>query len=251
MKASLVISLLCLLAVGWGNAQNPVSSSSGELRPVTVGKLQKPNEVTVVLPPPEPTAPASETPIAEKKEAPSPESTPKPEPAPPTAATVDRPEEEPKQGLSVRVERLQTGSAEIDPEKVKLLAPFPAKLLARSPQGWKIESSENAPPITREVELAPGKRISLSVRPHLLVAESDRSNVFQIAEPGYDPAHGYRQNTTVGAILSKSVLQLDNDSRQLGTVIDQLQQLLVSLPQAPSAAPESPDLQPRAPIRKR
>jgi hypothetical protein len=51
-----------------------------------------------------------------------------------------------------------------------------------------------------------------------------------VAEPGFDPALGYRQNTTVGAVLSRSIRQLDEDSKNLGAAIDNLQQLLVSLP---------------------
>lgn len=218
----------------------------------------KPDEITVVLPPSDETPPASEQPPAEEPTPPPVDSAKsEPQPAEETvtpAATVEvetpveAAPQAPKPGLSVRVERLQTGNAEIDPAKVKLLAPFPAKLLARAPQGWLIERSESAPPFTREVELSPGKHITLTVRPHTLVTEADGSNVFQIAEPGYDAALGYRQNATVSAILSTSIRQLEDDSQQLGTVIDQLQQLLVSLPQ-PSNTPD-PQPEPEQPKPK-
>lgn len=282
MTAHLAITLISLGAASWISAQTALHRTEvvsfvnlvGVLEAAATGKL---NEITVVLPPPDQTADTTEAPPShpestddatykttdpedgdsgpaendEKNEtdseknvlAEAPASDDAPEPseaeAPAEEATV-----KPESGLSVRVERLQTGSTEIDPAQVKLLAPFPAKLLARSPEGWVIESSESAPPFMREVELSPGKRIALSVRPHLLLAEADGSNVFQIAEPGYDASLGYRQNATVAAILSNSIRQLDDDSRQLGTVIDQLQQILVSLPQPkrtpdPAQAPKS------------
>jgi len=141
----------------------------------------------------------------------------------------------PEPGLAVRVERLQTGAGAIDPAEVKIHAPFPAKLLAQVPDGWAIHKSERAPEFIREVELAPGSSVTLSVRPHILIPQADGANVFAVNEPGYAPALGYRQDATVGAILSDSIRQLDEDGRRLGDAIDQLQQLLVSLPQSESA----------------
>lgn len=221
-----------------------------------------PNEVTVVLPPPDETPFAAEAPASgedapdpvpaddSKDEAPAGDEAEKPQAAAAEETPVVDSPKEPEPGLSVRVERLQTGAAEIDPAKVKLLAPFPAKLLARAPEGWRVESSGNAPPVTREVELAPGKRITLNVRPHLLVAEADGSNVFLVEEPGFDAALGYRQKATVAAILSTSIRQLEDDSIQLGAAIDKLQQLLVSLPQPPDVPDPEPEAEPK-PKRKR
>lgn len=267
MNARLAITLLSIGAAPWIAAQNPPEDDSptkliGEIQ---VSAPDKPNDLTVVIPPPDETPPAGEepstgkkpaddtsaqtTPDSEKKDTQPVEkaddATKSGEPAEANKPVDDTPAE-PKPGLSVRVERLQSGAAEMDPTKVKLLAPFPAKLLARSPEGWNIESSDSAPPFTREVELSPGKRITLSVRPHLLAAEADGNKVFQIAEPGYDASLGYRQNATVAAILSTSIRQLDDDSRQLGTVIDQLQQLLVSLPQSSSHPEPAQEGKPKA-----
>lgn len=143
---------------------------------------------------------------------------------------------EPEAGLAVRVENLQTGKGTIDASKVKLSAPFPAKPLSQAPAGWHLESSDAAPPFTREVELSKGSKITLTIRPHLLVPDADGVDVFGIAEPGYEHSLGYRQTETVGAILSTSIRQLDEDSKQLGNAIDRLQQLLVSLP-APEPTP--------------
>ena len=152
----------------------------------------------------------------------------------------------PQPGLAVRVERQQGVSGAIDPSQVKLLAPFPAKLLAQVPAGWRIEKASDAPAFSRDVELSPGSSITLSVKPHILVPEADGESVFAVPEPGYNASLEYRQNATVGAILATSIRQLDEDARQLGGAIDQLQQLLVSLPQPEPAAQENP-----APTRQR
>lgn len=222
----------------------------------------KPNEVTVVLDPVgDPPAPIPE----KAKPEPVPETPPKapvlvtgkaPEgtqlinETPAAATPPEEPAPKPHQGLAVRVEKLQVGTGKIDPSQVKLLAPFPAKPLGQAPAGWRIESSENAPPFTREVELSPGKKITLTIRPHLLVPEADATTVFNVAEPGFDASLGYRQTATVGAILSHSIRQLEDDSKDLGATIDSLQQLLVSLPK-PEPQPESkPEIKP-APTRKR
>jgi hypothetical protein len=253
MNARPAIALLSLLTIPWATAQNTMQPPPADSFIETAGEVhpRKPNEVTVVLPPAasetlDGTLVAEPPASAEKPPSPAPETE---TPTPPAAGkTPEDSPAAPQPGLAVRVERLQTGIGEIDPAQVKLLAPFPAKLLAHTPKGWRIESSENAPPFTREVELSPGKHITLTVRPHLLVAEADGNNVFQVPEPGFNAPLGYRQDTTVGAILSTSIRQLDNDSKQLGGAIEQLQQLLISLPQ-PTPAP-APDAKP-ATNRKR
>ncbi|MDP3851193.1 MAG: hypothetical protein Q8Q59_11860 [Luteolibacter sp.] len=171
-------------------------------------------------------------------------------PAPPAGEEiVADPTPGPRPGLAVRVEALKSGSGTIDPAQVKLLAPFPAKLLAQTPAGWKIESSDSAPPFSHEVRLSSGKNITLSVRPHRLVPEADGSSVFQVSEPGFNAPLGYRQDATVGAVLSSSIRQLDNDAKRLGGVIDQLQQLVVSLPQPEPATESAPPV--ATPVRKR
>ncbi len=113
---------------------------------------------------------------------------------------------------------------------MKLLAPFPAKPLAPAPAGWHLQASENVPPFTRVVELSPGRNITLTIRPHLLVPDANGSSVFNVPEPGFEPMLAYQQRSTVGAILSTSIHQMDDDAKKLGFAIDKLQQLLVSLP---------------------
>ncbi|MBK1882591.1 hypothetical protein JIN85_09200 [Luteolibacter pohnpeiensis] len=202
-------------------------------------------DVTVVLPPPtqeKATKPekekdkekssdskAAKSPSPEKT---APDSTPPPAPSNPPAAAASPHSNasQRKPGLGVEVKKIQTGSGPIDPSQVKLLAPFAAKPLLQPPAGWRIESNAEAPPFTREVELAPGAKITLTIRPHLLTPIADGASIFAIPEPGYESAAGYRQTKTVGAILSNSIQQMDRDTQQLGHAIDQLQQLLSSLP---------------------
>ncbi len=179
------------------------------------------------------------------------------EPQPQTADTPAPPEDPPKpeEGLAVRVEKLQVGTGPVDPAQVKLLAPFPAKPLAKPPAGWHLDASGSVPPISREVELAPGSKITLTIRPHLLIPDADGAGAFTISEPGYHSPLGYQQTSTVGAILATSIRQLDQDSKHLGTAIDNLQQLLSSLPKPeppPAPAPEpQPDPKPTNPRKQR
>jgi hypothetical protein len=229
---------------------------------------KKPNEVLVVLEPPAPEKPAAAPQAPESKPEPEPvrvtgsvppqaEVIPPPVIAAPSADLEDpAPESQPKppSELVVRVEKLQVGNGKIDPTQVILKTPYPAKPLSTTPAGWRLDTSENAPPFTREVEISPGSKITLTISPHLMVPDADGADVFSISEPGYDKALGYQQNATVGAILSNSVRQLDEDSGKLGTAIERLQQLLVSLPKpelpaAPAPAP-APAPTPAPPRKK-
>jgi hypothetical protein len=272
MNALPAFAAVSLLTLPWVGAQNVIQEPQEDpvqaaIREFNQRDSKKPNEVSVVLDPVgEPPAPVKETENPESKETEKQESasTNRPEEAVlvtglppegtellgdgmPPADTVspepaaEEPAPPPRKGLNVRVEKLQTGTGNIDPSKVKLLAPFPAKPLATAPAGWRLEYSESAPPFTREIELSPGKKITLEVRPHLLVPETDGTGSFNVLEPGFNPALGYRQDATVGAILSNSIRQLDTDSKTLGAAIDNLQQLLVSLPKPePEPQPEPP-----------
>lgn len=249
MNARPFLTAIAILGAPLAVAQN-VSTGEPQVDPVLdaiqkfneLDKKEKSNEVTVVLDAEgDSVAPAPATGEAKPETTPGetkppvlvtgkpPETT---EQAPAPAQLVVTPEETPKpqDGLSVSVEKLQTGTGSIDPTQVKLLAPFPAKPLAAAPAGWHLDASDSAPPFTREVEISPGTKVTLTIRPHLLVPDADGANVFAIPEPGYDTTLGYQQAATVGAILSNSIRQFDEDSKRLGSAIENLQQLLVSLP---------------------
>jgi hypothetical protein len=266
MKIRPFILALILPGVPWASAQkvalepqeDPVQAA---IREFNSRDLTKTNEVSVILPPSEEpivlSAPAAE-PAADKQPkepvlvtgtAPA-DSQLVEDATNPMPPATEEPPPEPRQGLAVSVEKLHIGQGEVDPAKVKLRAPFPAKPLAEPPASWHLEASEHAPPFTREVSLAPGKTITLTIRPHLLVPAADGVTAFSISEPGFDSALGYRQDATVGAVLSNAVRQLDEDAIKLGSAIDKLQQLLVSLPR-PESAPEPAPAAPTEPTTKR
>ena len=253
MNARLATAALAILTSWLAAAQNVAVDEKPDpvldaIQEFNTRDKDQPNEVTVVLEPVVKPPVAVPTPPAEPPEAvivtgkPPAEIDLAPEPTPPEVIAVapDEAFPTPTDGLAVRVEKLHTGKGAIDPAQVKLFAPFPAKPLAQPPAGWHLDASSSAPPFTREVELAPGTTITLTIRPHLLVPDADGAGIFTIPEPGFDNTLGYAQTATVGAILSHSLRQLDGDSKQLGAAIDRLQQLLVSLPK-----PEPPlDIKP-------
>jgi hypothetical protein len=91
---------------------------------------------------------------------------------------------------------------------------------------------------TEDVKLEHGPTVTLRIKPHVLVPDADGFLSFTVPEPGFDPQLEYDQNATIGAVLARSIEQLDEDSKQLGTALDQLEQFLVSLPK-PKAQPVS------------
>lgn len=245
MKSPRALALCLLLVPAIATAQNVKVESEKDPVLDAIQKFKqrdksKPNEVTVVLfDKDEDETKAAENPVADGPVLVTPGSKdPQKAATDPDAITeetaaVEPAEEatpEPETGLAVRVESLKTGNATVDPTQVKLLAPFPAKPLAEAPAGWHLDTSDSAPPFTREVEVSPGTRVTLSIRPHILVPDADGVAAFGVPEPGYDNSLGYRQTATVGAILTTSIRQLDNESKQLDEALDRLNQLLVSLP---------------------
>lgn len=202
----------------------------------------KPNEVVVELPPPPGAAetgadkpvlvtgrPDGATGEVEVSEI----------PVDPEAAMDLPPAQTPEpRGLAVRVQTIDKGRGTVRQEEtVHLLAPFPAKPLDEAPEGWLLQTSESVPTMSREVEIAPGKSITLTIRPHVLVPDADQARILAVQEPGFEASLGYRQSDTVSAVLSDSIERLDQDSRQIGNAIDQLQQLIVSLPKPEKAVP--------------
>lgn len=244
------------------------------LRPLVVREPKKSNEVTVVLDPPASgdMIPVEEPPIpeppllidtvdnpqpaeADAPPAPAPEAPAKDAVAPAPKISVTPPPPVPKdpaekKGVIVQVEKLLTPSGPVDPADVKLLAPFLAKPASTTPKGWKLETVSSAPPFAREVEIAPGSKITLNIRPHVLVPEADGANTFPVTEPGYDSALGYHQTATVGAILSESLHRMEDDSKRMGDAIDRLEQLLVSLPKSPEPEISVENAPVAKPVRK-
>jgi hypothetical protein len=215
-------------------------------------KLESVTEVTVVIPPDTeeiiaPKAIAVEDPKATKET----EKTKRKEAVlvsgkPPKneaqAAEPEEPEELAKdesKGLEVRVESIRSGKGKINPDEIQLKTSFPVKALGATPDGWTLNTSKQAPPFTRDVEIEPGVFVSLEITPHLLAPASDGINHFSVAEPGFDSQRGYQQLETVGSILGQSISKLDEDSMRMGNVLSDLHRLLASLPK-PTETPEKP-----------
>jgi len=142
-------------------------------------------------------------------------------------------EESPSHGPEVRVQRLrEPGHGRILPADVKISTPFAAKPLGNPSPGWRLVSSPDAPAYTHSVEVAPGTSLTLSIRPHVLIPDADGRDAFQIQEPGFDPALGYNQRNTLSASIASSIRQLEEDAVVLGQVMDELEQILISLPKS-------------------
>jgi hypothetical protein len=170
------------------------------------------------------------------------------------ATTPDQQAQNTESGLTVRIEPIHSGKGTIDVSQIKLRAPFPAKPLAQAPPGWHFDASNNASLYRHDVEIAEGSKITLTIQPHVLVPDSDGRDVFSIAEPGYEGDLGYQQISTIGAIVANSVRQLDEDAQKIGVAIDDLQQLLISLPKPVEVAPvvsQDAQVEKSAPNRKR
>jgi hypothetical protein len=158
------------------------------------------------------------------------------------ASGESKPEPE---GVTVTVEPGSASGGAVDAASVKLLAPFPAKPLSAPPGGWRLEHPKEVPAFVREVPLSNGTKISLSIRPHLLVPDADGAHVVAVKEPGYEPALRYAQTGTMSAVLSGSLERLDEDSRKMSEAVERLGQLLASLP-----SPEIPPEAAPSPIKK-
>jgi hypothetical protein len=197
------------------------------------------NEVLVVLDTPEATEPAEEWPAAARDQ-------PASEPANGIAEdAIDAegiPPTLPPTGPVVRVQSLrEAGEAAVDASDIRITTPFPAKPLGAPPPGWRIVVSDDAPEFSEKVEVSPGTWITLGIRPHVLVPAADGREVFHIREPGFAAAEGYRQTTTVSAAIAASLHQLEDDARVLGQVVDQLEQILISLPNPANIQQPTPD----------
>jgi hypothetical protein len=252
MKATLIFSTLAIFGSPFAAAQNVTGEPTPDPVLEAIQEFKKYDKETAEVVGATPVA-LTTPPAVENTPPTSPEPTeavtvseaPIPEPDPlentqETKPSAQEPPPKPADDLTVRVENLQSGNKRIDPSEVKLLAPYPAKPLSLAPAGWQLDATNDAPPFVREVELSPGSKITLTIRPHVLIPDADGENAFAVAEPGFEPSLGYQQTSTVGSILANSVRQLDEDAKQLGNAIENLQQLLVSLPNPAVAPPPEP-----------
>ena len=136
------------------------------------------------------------------------------------------------EGIQIQVESSTaiSGNAN-DSGKIKVYSPWPAKPLADAPVGWKyVPAPAEIEDYKQTVKLSSGNAIDLSITPFVLEPISDGVQVISIAEPGYDPALQYAQKNTVGTMLKKSTMELEENEKHAAKAISLLQQLLSSLP---------------------
>lgn len=145
--------------------------------------------------------------------------------------TLEQPESPitPPTGVEVDVAPGKT-RANITADQIKVIAPFPAKLLASPPNGWKVTHPDHTPEKTESITLSNQQTIELTIRPHLLVPDADGAKIFALNEPGFDPALSYDQRETIGSILADSIHQLDKQDARLSAAANRLSELLDSLP---------------------
>lgn len=149
-------------------------------------------------------------------------------------AAKPAPPHDPGRGVDVQVSRVKGDLDSLDPEQVSVKAPFPAKPLTPAPAGWKfIRNDDPESGFDREVELTPGTALKLTIRPHILVPDTDGAGTFGVVEPGFEHTLQYRQTETVGSLLGESIRRLREDDARMGDAILRLEQLLVSLPTDP------------------
>ena len=274
MKSFYILSLAFGL-ISWAHAQDTPPDAEQIQKAIDEfnrSRKTKENEVTVVLPPPgQPATPPAETEDAapravaveeesdtddkkkkpvlvsgkppEPKEEEGDAEDESPDPVDPFAEEPKPEEKQPEEIIipetpepsTVRVESIRSGTGAIDPKNIEIKSNFPTKALIQPPAGWKLESTEQAPAFTRQVEIKPGTFISLQITPHVLSPESDGANIFSVTEPGYDHQKGYQQDQTVANILESSITQLETDSMKMGSALSELHRLLASLPK-----PETP-----------
>ncbi|MFN4874587.1 MAG: hypothetical protein ACK5JP_12315 [Akkermansiaceae bacterium] len=225
MKSFYILGLaISLISLAHAQDANPESNLDAEQIQKSIdefnrNKKSKEAEVTVVLPPPNETETNSRAvPVEQPKTIVIPET---PEPS------------------NVRVESIRSGTGKIDPKNIEIKSSFPTKALTPPPAGWKLETSEQAPAFTRQVEIKPGVFITLEIIPHVLSPEADGAKVFSLTEPEYDHHKGYEQDHSVANILESSISQLETDSIKMGSALSELHQLLASLPKPEISAPNT------------
>jgi len=148
----------------------------------------------------------------------------------PLTPKVDKPANE---GIQIQVEKFNGKSGQGSHKgKVKVTSPWPAKPLDAPPLGWRyIPAPTGIEPYRTTIKLGGDNSVNLAITPYVLVPVSDGRNVIRIAEPGYDPAQGYRQETTIGSILQHSTEEIEYHEKLTSAAIQRLQSLLSSLPQ--------------------
>jgi len=134
--------------------------------------------------------------------------------------------------IQIQIEKIAGKlGVESEPGTVKIDAPWPAKPISIPPSGWKFAPApKDVEPFRTQVTLSTGNEVELSITPYILVPLSDGITSIKISEPGYEAALQYGQENTLGIMLQNSTTEIEKHEKQAAATIQQLQQLLSSLP---------------------
>ena len=137
------------------------------------------------------------------------------------------------EGIHLQVDQFpDEGAAKKGTQEPRITAPWPAKPDQNIPNGWKlVPAPESLNDFKISVNLEDGQTVHLTMTPFVLAPRKGGSVIAAVVEPGFDPVQFDQQEKTMGALLSSATIQLEQKEKQAAVVIDQLQQLLSSLPQ--------------------
>jgi len=114
-------------------------------------------------------------------------------------------------------------------QQLKILSPWAPKPLQAAPVGWRYIAGSPEQAYKTQVSLKTGSKIELKITPYILTPEASPL-VVQVLEPGYIPANGYKQTTSLTSSLETSNQMLKTASENLEKSIINLKSLLETLP---------------------
>lgn len=145
-------------------------------------------------------------------------------------------EETEEEAIVIRTEIPKQVELTTSSQQLRILSPWAPKPLQAAPIGWRYIAGSPDQAYKTQVELTTGSKLELKITPYILVPEASPL-VVQVLEPGYIPADGYRQKSSVTASLEKSNSMLKTASQNLDKSIENLKSLLETLPK-PEPAPQ-------------
>ena len=111
------------------------------------------------------------------------------------------------------------------------------KVIGVVPAGWKIVPLEEAKMESDLIEIRPGVTQTIQVSPYKLVPDQPRTPV---KDPGFDPALGNAQTSTIGAALTRYNEAADRLAVRLQAALKTLNSILPSPADNPAPATKSP-----------
>lgn len=130
----------------------------------------------------------------------------------------------------------------------KVYLPYPPRPRSPLPPGWVLRPSDDLPAITRNVQLADGRRVILEFPAMEIQPEITKDGAFPMQEPGFDPRQTQQENT-VSSALGDFIDDTKNHRKILGEAIREMEQILLSAPPAPPRpAPAANDGEPSSPL---